>query len=90
MNVYLLDAREHADYDQFEAWVVFAQTPEDAWAIAEASQEPSELPNVRLGSENGRRVNGAKITFSDIRVERLGENPSVGEPRLVYAAFMRG
>lgn len=80
MKVFLLDASKHVDYDQTEAWVVIAATPEDAWEIAVAAQDQYELPSVR---------HGANVTLADVRVEELGTSTETA-PRLAFKALLRG
>lgn len=88
MNVYLIDAREHASYDEHEAWVVIAETPEAAWSLIRNGEY--EMPVVREydGTYRMPVEPGRTITLRDVKVEVLGT--SADGPRVAFDAFLRG
>lgn len=92
MNIYLLNAREHASWDESEAWIVVAESPEQAWSVVLEDENPDTLPSVRRYDEKGYHVEVqpvSKITLSDVQVEMLGTSPEA-MPRVAFAAFLRG
>lgn len=89
MNVYLLDAREHASWDEHEAWIVIAHTPEEAWETVLAGRY--EIPVVRTYRKQYHvEVEPRRpITLSEMKVEILGTSTET-TPRVAFDAFLRG
>lgn len=89
MKVYLLDAREHASWDEAEAWVVIASTPEEAWSTVLAGG--FQMPSVRTysGHYHVEVEPVRKIELEHVKVEVLGSSDEEA-PRVAFDAFLRG
>lgn len=94
VRIYLVDATEHADYGQDEAWVVVAHTPLEAWGLIQASSvDLSNYPIYVEGYESGfprslvawRRP----ATIDDMNVEVLGV-PEDPNPRVLFTSNRGG
>jgi hypothetical protein len=90
MYVYLINAQAHASWDEYEAWSVVAETPEQAWALV-LEESSGMLPYARTYDDRGYQVDVQPVRaveLADMTVEVLGTG--YGTPRVAFAALLRG